>query len=137
MTLTTSTYYRLAVGLALMTVLFLVGSIGALGIIGEGGAPDLMYGVVLVVLVGGTVLARLRARGMARVLVATALAQAAVGAVAVVAVAAGLGEFAGASIIDVVGINAMFTALFAVAAWLFQRAGGAARRASTSAAPNP
>ncbi len=58
---------------------------------------------------------------MAVALTATALTQVLVAAIAVVAVAAGVDDFEGASIVDIVGINAMYAALFGLAAWLFRR----------------
>jgi len=116
---TASTYYRLAIGLALLTVLFLIWAIGALGIIGEGGRPDRMYAAVLAVGVIGTVLARLRPRGMALALFAMALTQA---LVAVIALVAGLQHNEGASVAEIIGINAMYAALFSLSAWLFLRA---------------
>lgn len=69
-------------------MLFLIASISALGIIGDGGRPDHVYAAVLAVLVVGTVLARLRLRAMAMVMAlgATAVAQALVALGALVAV---------------------------------------------------
>lgn len=116
---TASTFYRLAIGVALGTVLFLIWAIGALGIIGEGGRPDRMYAGVLAVAAVGTVIARLRPRGMALALLATALTQA---LVAVIALIAGLQHTAGASAIEIVGLNAMYAGLFGLSAWLFRRA---------------
>ncbi len=113
------TYYRLAVVVALGAVLFLILGIGALGIIGAGGRPDRIYAAVLGVLVLGTVIARLRPAGMALALAATALAQAVVSATALLA---GLHEAEGASVVDIVGLTAMYAALFGLAAWLFWRA---------------
>lgn len=113
------TYYRLAVGVALATVLFLILAIGALGIIGAGGRPDRIYAAVLGVLVLGTVIARLRPTGMAVALAATALAQAVVSATALLA---GLHRAEGASAVDIIGLTAMYAALFGLAAWLFWRA---------------
>jgi len=113
------TYYRLAVGVALATVLFLILGIGALGIIGAGGRPDRIYAAVLGVLVLGTVIARLRPGGMVLTLAATALAQAVVSATALLA---GLHQAEGASVVDIVGLTAMYAGMFGVAAWLFSRA---------------
>ena len=92
--MTSRTYYRLGAAVALLTALFLVWSIGALGIIGEGGKPDRMYLGVLLTLVVGAAAARLRPRGMAYALVATATAQV---VVAVVALATGQQDTPGAS----------------------------------------
>lgn len=116
---TARTYYRLAIGIALATVLFLIWAIGALGIIGEGGRPDRMYVAVLAVAAIGTVLARLRPRGMALTLLATAVAQM---LVAVIALVAGLQHTEGASVIEILGLNGMYAALFGLSAWLFRRA---------------
>jgi hypothetical protein len=116
---TARTYYRLAIGIALATVLFLIWAIGALGIIGEGGRPDRMYVAVLAVAAIGTVLARLRPRGMALTLLATAVAQM---LVAVIALVAGLQHTEGASVIEILGLNGMYAALFVLSAWLFRRA---------------
>ncbi len=122
MTLSRTTYL-LASGLALLTVLFLVAAAGALGIVGDGGEADRPFLVVPVVLLVGSAVARLHAPGMAVALLATAAVQALVAAGVAVAVIVGTGDYAGASVIDVVGINAMFVALFSVAAYLFRRSG--------------
>jgi hypothetical protein len=130
--MTTSTYHRLAWGLALASMLFLVWAIGALGIIGDGSRHDRMYLGVIAVFVVGAALARLRPRGMAVTLLATALAQAMVGAVALVA---GYHDVPGASALEIVGLTAMYVVLFALSAWLFRQAAGAAHasRATVSA----
>ena len=114
--MTAKTSYRLAIGVALATVLFLILAIGALGIIGEGGRADRVYAAVLAVLVVGTVIARFRPRGMALALVATALTQ-----LVVTAIALAIEDLEGASVVDILGINAMYAALFSLSAWLFQR----------------
>ena len=112
-----STSYRLGLALAVATALFLVLAVGALGIVGAGGRPDRFYVAVPVVLAVGTVAARLRARGMALALVATALTQTLVTAYAFLT---GVPE--GASVVDILGINAMYVSLFSLSAWLFHRA---------------
>jgi len=117
--MTTTTSYRLALGVALATVLFLIWAIGALGIIGEGGRPDRMYLAVFVVVAIGTLIARLRPRGMAFALLATAVTQA---LVAVIALIAGYQHNEGASVVEILGINGMYVALFGLSAWLFARA---------------
>lgn len=118
--MTPTTSYRLGLALAAGTALFLVLVSGAVGILGSGGRPDRVYVVVLAVLVLGTVLARLRAPGMALALLATAATQVVVTSTALVG---GLHP-AGASVPDILGITAMFAVLFATAAWLFRRADG-------------
>ena len=128
--MTTATYYRLAVGVAVATVL-LVWAVGALGIIGEGGEPDRMYVTVLGILAIGSVVARLRPRGMALTLLATAIAQM---LVAVIALIAGLQDTPGASVAEILGLSAMYAALFGLSGWLFWRA---AEQPTTARARTP
>jgi hypothetical protein len=116
--MTARTYYRLGLAAAALTALFLFLAIGALGIIGEGGEPDRLYLAVFVTLLVGTVLARLRARGMAYALGATAVVTM---GVAVVALATGQQDTPGASVLEILGLTAMYAGLFAVSAWLFLR----------------
>lgn len=123
-------YYWLGLGLAALSVLFLVLAIGALGIVGEGGSPDMLYLGVLAVGVIGTAAARLRARGMALTLLAMAATQALVAGIALVAVLLGVGEFEGASTVDLIGINAMYVVLFVISARLFRRATEVGRSAT-------
>lgn len=114
----TQTSYRLGLALAVVTAAFLVLVSGAVGIIGAG-EEDGVYLVVLVVALLGAVLARFRAGGMVLAMLATALTQAVVTATVLLA---GVAEEVGASVFDLVGITAMYVALFAAAAWLFHRA---------------
>lgn len=109
----------LAIGIAVGTVLFLALAIGALGIIGDGGRDDRIYLAVPAVLLVGTLLARLRPDGMSLALYATALTQVVVTAAALLA-----GVPADAAVVDILGVNAMFAALFCLSAWLFRRAAG-------------
>jgi hypothetical protein len=118
--MTTATrYYRLGIGVAVATALFLLFGIAALGIVGDGGPPDLMYVGALVVAIVGAVAVRFRARGMVVALGTAAVATVVAG---VVAIAAGWYEDGGGSMVDVLGISAMYAGLFAVAALLFWRA---------------
>jgi hypothetical protein len=78
-----------------------------------------MYAGVLAVAAIGTVIARLRPRGMALALLATAIAQL---LVAVIALIAGLQDTEGASVAEILGLNGMYAALFGLSAWLFRRA---------------
>jgi hypothetical protein len=121
--------YRAATGLAVAAAFLLVWLSLGVGIIGKDGDPaNLMYFGVLAVgfIVAGN--ARFRAAGMARALLATALAQALVAAIALVA---GLGlPWSGP--VEIVLLNGIFVALFAGSALLFRKAAreqGAAGRA--------
>ena len=112
--------YRLAVGAALATAFLLVWVIGAVGLIGaEGNPADRMYAGVLGVGFVGAMIARLRPRGMARVLLAVAFAQA---LVAVIALINGEHRAAVTSVPEITLSNGFFAALWVGAAWLFRRA---------------
>ena len=112
--------YRAAVGIAILTALFLVWMVAALGVIGEtGDRADLMYLGVLAVGIVGAIVARFRPEGMARALLATALVQA---LVAVIALIAGKHEAAISSVAEIVLLNGMFVVLFVGSAWLFRHA---------------
>lgn len=112
-----TTTYLLALALTVVTALFLILAIGALGIIGDGGRPDRIYAAVLAVLVIGAVVSRLRPHAMAFALLATAVTQALATAIALLA-----GWHDDASVTDILGITAMYVAMFGLSAWLFRRA---------------
>jgi GNAT superfamily N-acetyltransferase len=112
--------YRAAVGVALATAFILVWLMGAVGIVGvEGDRADLMYLGVLAVGIIAATLARFQPQGMARALLATALAQALVAAIALIA---GKHEAPISSVYEIVGLNGSFVALFIGSAWLFRNA---------------
>ena len=112
--------YRAAVGVALAAAFLLVWLVGGVGVIGEDGdRADLMYAGVLAVEVVGALAARFRPEGMARALLATALATA---LVAVIALIAGKHEAPVTSVAELLGLNGIFVALFTASAWLFRRA---------------
>ena len=111
--------FRAAVVVAAAAGFLLVVVNLAVGIIGSEGDPaNLMFAGVLAVACGGTVLARFRARGLARAMVIAAAAQVLVGAVALVL---GLGSGGPVWPVDILGATAFFTALWGTAAWLFRR----------------
>jgi len=116
---TGNTAYRIAVGVALAAAFILVWVNGAVGIIGsEDNDANLMYGGVLVVGVIGAVMARFQPHGMARALFTTALAQASVGAIALIA---GLGSPESGPL-EIVALNGFFVTLFVGSALLFREA---------------
>ena len=116
---TRNTAYRSAAGVALAAAFILVWVNGAVGVIGtERDDANLMYGGVLAVGIIGAIIARFQPHGMARALFATALAQA---LVAVIALIAGLGSpWSGP--LEIVALNGFFVALFVGSALLFQKA---------------
>ncbi len=79
-----------------------------------------MYGGVLAIGVIGAVIARFRPHGMARAMFATAIAQA---SVAVIALVAGLGSSASGPL-EIVALNGFFIALFVGSTLLFREAAG-------------
>lgn len=112
-----STAYRAAGGVALASAFLLVWVNLAVGIIGSSAhGANALYAGVLAVGVVGSLVARFRPRGMARAMVATALAHAGVG---VAALMAGWGSPS-----EVVGMTGMFVVLFLGSAWLFNAAAG-------------
>lgn len=121
---TSPTPYRAAVALTVVASLLLIWLSLGVGIIGADGDPaNRMYFGIIAIGAIGSVIARFQPRGMARVLLAMAAAQA---LIAVVALAAGLGlPWSGP--LEIVILNGFFVALFGAAAWLFRRAalGGA------------
>lgn len=128
LTKTNDAAYRVAAGLALTAAFLLVWAGAGVGIIGADGDPaNLMYGAVLAVGIIGAAAARFRPRGMVRTMVAAALAQAAVAAIAIFA---GLGRpYSG--VVELVVANGFFVALFLGSASLFEKA---ARRRDTAGA---
>jgi hypothetical protein len=113
--------YRIAAGLALLTMLLLVWINAAVGIIGSENNPaNLLYGAVLGVGAIGTLLARLRARGMAITLFCMALTQLLVPLVALIAWRPSFAEPPGMA--GVFALNGMFALLLVASALMFRRA---------------
>ncbi len=115
--------YQTAVGIALAAAFLLVWMNLAVGIIGSEDNPvNLMYFGVLAIGILGATIARLRPQGMARALLATALAQALVPVIALIikkpqvtSVEASMG------VLGVLGLNAFFVMMFIGSALLFRR----------------
>lgn len=112
--------YRAAAGVALVTALLTLWINLAVGIIGtEGNPANLIYGGVLAVGVIGALISRFQPHGMSRALFATALAQA---LVAVIVLIAGLGSTDPNWPWDIVTMTGLFMALWLASAWLFLKA---------------
>ena len=112
--------YRAAVGVALAAAFILIWANGAVGVIGtERDAANLMYGGVLAVGIVGAIVARFRPEGMVRAMFATALAQAVVAAIALIA---GLGSTGPTWPRDILMLTGFFAALWLISAWLFRKA---------------
>jgi hypothetical protein len=117
MHLQSNTAYRIAVGLALTAAFLIVWLNAAAGLIGieDDDPANLLYVGVLAIGFIGANIARLQPRGLARVLFATALAQALVGVIA-------LKLPNTASSVQILILHGVFVALFAGAALLFRYA---------------
>ena len=112
--------YRFALCAAIATPFLLLWVIGAVGLIGVEGDPfDRIYGGVIAVGIIGALIARFRPGGMARAMVAAALAQA---LVAVVALIIGKQHSPVSSVVEILGLNGFFVVLWFVSARLFIRA---------------
>jgi hypothetical protein len=108
--------YRAAVGVALAAAFLLVWINLAVGIIGDSGdLANSMYIGVLGVGIVGAIIARFRPHGMARALFATALAQA---LVVVITLIAGLGSPVSPPV-EILALNGFFVALYVGSALLF------------------
>jgi len=117
---TNNTAYRSAIGVALAAAFILVWVNGAVGIIGNANNDaNMMYIGVLAVGIIGAIIARFQPHGMARALYATALAQA---LVAVIALIAGLGSTGPIWPRDILILTGFFAALWLISAWLFRNA---------------
>ena len=112
--------YRAAVGVAVVAAFILIWINLAVGIIGSEDHPaNLMYGGVLAVGILGALIVRFQPHGMARVLAATALVQALVGVLALIA---GLGSIGANWPGAIVVLTGFFAALWLISAWLFRKA---------------
>jgi hypothetical protein len=118
--MTGNTAYRAAVGVAAVASIILIWMNLAVGIIGSEDNPaNLMYGGVLAFAGLGGFIVRFQPRGMAHVLAATAIAQAFVG---VLALMAGLGSTGANWPQVIVVLTGFFSALWLLSASLFRKA---------------
>jgi hypothetical protein len=123
--------YRAAVGVAVVAAFILIWINLAVGIIGSEDNPaNLMYGGVLAVGILGALIVRFQPHGMARALAATALVQALVGVLALIA---GLGSTGANWPGAIVVLTGFLAALWLISAWLFRKA--AREQTSAGAAP--
>jgi hypothetical protein len=112
-----SRVYRLAMAVAVATLVMLIVANLAVGIIGdEGNGANLLYAAVLLAAMAGSALAGFRPRGMARAMF---------GAAAVQALATGVAFYAGWVDSGAAGVllgNTFFIALFGISGYWFHRA---------------
>jgi hypothetical protein len=119
---TDNTAYRSAVGVALAAAFILAWLALGVGVLGRDGEPaNLMYIGVFAVGIIGAIVARFKPHGMSRALLATALGQA---FVTVIALIAGVHRSGVSPVAEIVGLNGFFVAMFLGSAWLFRDAAG-------------
>jgi hypothetical protein len=113
-----STAYRAAFAVAILAGFLLVWINLAVGIVGYTFDPaNLLFAAVLAIAGVGALLARFRARGMVRALVATAIAQAVAGTIALVAI-----EITDAEMRAIALMTALLVGLWLASAALFRKA---------------
>lgn len=109
--------YRLALGLAIATALFLIWSNLAVGLIGNEDNPaNWMFLGVLAIGSLGAIITRLQPRGMFRVMLAMAIAH---GLIVAIALTAGMHLSPESSVIEILGVNTLFATLWSGSALLF------------------
>lgn len=112
--------YRVAVGFALFTGLFLIWVNGAVGIIGsEDNTINALYFCVIFIGIIGAFIARFKPKGMSLTMYGMAITQA---IIAVIALFNGMAEVPGSSVYEILAVNGFFITLFVVAAMLFRNA---------------
>jgi predicted lysophospholipase L1 biosynthesis ABC-type transport system permease subunit len=121
-----NTAYKLAAGVAVAAGLLLVWANLAVGLVGSEDNPaNLLYGGVLGVALIGAIVARFRPLGMSNAMFAAALTYVVVTAIALfVWKPTGAAAEPSVHMLNVVGANAVFAAIWVVSGWLFRRASG-------------
>lgn len=109
--------YKMAVAIGAVSAFLLVWVTGAVGIIGDGDI-NLLYAIVALILVAGSLIVRMRAAGMAYVLYAAALVQF---AIPFVALSIGAPDFS-PGVLQVIVLNGFWVAMFIVSGVLFSDA---------------
>lgn len=114
----TDSAYKIAIGFALGSTLFMIWANLAVGLIGAGpNTGNLMYLGVIAVGIIGIFFSRFTVRGMERTMYAVVVA---VVLVAVIALFANMQQYPGSSVKEIVGVNAFFAILFAISGLLFR-----------------
>lgn len=119
-----NTLYRMAVGVAVAAGLLLVWANLAVGLVGSEHNPaNLLYGGVLAVAIIGAIAARFRPLGMSYAMFAAALTYVVVTLIALFIwkPSAATAE-PSVGLVNVLGANALFAALWAGSGWLFRHA---------------
>ncbi|MFP8488842.1 hypothetical protein ACKGJO_07045 [Gracilimonas sp. Q87] len=114
----TSTIYRIAIGFALFSGLFLIWSNLAVGIIGsENNEFNLLYFLVIAVGIIGAFIARFKPTGLMYTMFGMAVAQT---MITIAALKAGMSNLPDSSVYEILAVNGFFFTLFVIAGILFQ-----------------
>lgn len=117
---TANTAYKVAVGFALFSGLFLIWSNLAVGIIGsEDNIFNLIYFGLPFIGIIGAIVVRFKAKGLASTMFTLCFAQL---LITVIALFRGMHKVPGSSVIEVIGVNTFFIFLFGISALLFRYA---------------
>lgn len=115
-----SIIYRVAIGFALFTGLFLIWVNGAVGIIGsEDNAINALYFCVIFIGIIGAFIARFKPKGLSLTMYGMAITQA---IIAVIALFSGMAEAPVSSVYEILAVNGFFITLFVVSGILFRYA---------------
>jgi hypothetical protein len=110
--------YRASVALAIGSTFLLIWANLAVGLIGSGAnAANLMYAGIVAIVIIGTFLSRLTAKGMERVMFTAAITLV---LIAIIQWLAKMYQYPGSSVIEIIAVNGFFATLFAVAGLLFR-----------------
>jgi hypothetical protein len=110
--------YRAAVALAVGSTFLLIWANLAVGLIGSGAnAANLMYAGIVAIVIIGTFLSRLTAKGMERVMFTAAITLV---LIAIIQLLTKMYQYPGSSVIEIIAVNGFFATLFAVAGLLFR-----------------
>jgi cell division protein FtsL len=114
----TNIVHKAAIVMALGSTFLMIWANLAVGLIGSGPNPgNLMYLGVIAVGFIGTFFSRFTPAGMERTLYAMALA---VVLLAIIALATNMQQYAGSSVVEIIGVNGFFTVLFGISGLLFR-----------------
>jgi hypothetical protein len=110
--------YRASVALAIGSTFLLIWANLAVGLIGSGAnAANLMYAGIVAIVIIGTFLSRLTAKGMERVMFTAAITLV---LIAIIQLLTKMYQYPGSSVIEIIAVNGFFATLFAVAGLLFR-----------------
>lgn len=110
--------YRAAIALAVGSTFLLIWANLAVGLIGSGhNAANLMYAGIIAIVIIGTFLCRFTSKGMKQVMFIAAFAMLLCAGIQLLA---GMDEYAGSSVREIIMVNTFFAMLYAISGLLFR-----------------